>query len=136
MADKSIGQLNAAEKIYATDLFITEQGGSAKSVSGQVMINFLTSIADGHGGIQSIVPLSTSGLVKTFRITLADTTTFDFSVSDGKGIEDIKKTGTNGLVDTHTVYYSDGTTSTFTVTNGAKGDKGDDAYVWIRYASQ
>lgn len=30
----------------------------------------------------------------------------------------------------------DNTTSTFTVTNGAKGDKGDNAYVWIRYAAQ
>lgn len=136
MADKSIDQLNAAEKIYATDLFVLQQSGSAKKLTGQVLLNWLTSAADGHGGIQSIAKLSTSGLADTYRITLADTTTFDFVVTNGRSITGISKTGTSGLVDTYTISYNNGTTSKFTVTNGAKGDKGDNAYVWIKYASQ
>ena len=136
MADKSIDQLNAAEKIYATDLFVLQQSGSAKKLTGQVLLNWLTAAADGHGGIQSIDKTSTSGLVDTYRITLADTTTFDFVVNNGRGITGISKTGTSGLVDTYTISYNDGTTSKFTVTNGAKGDKGDNAYIWIKYSSQ
>lgn len=136
MADKSIDQLNAAEKIYATDLFVLQQSGSAKKLTGQVLLNWLTAAADGHGGIQSIEKLSTSGLVDTYRITLADTTIFDFVVNNGRGITGISKTSTSGLVDTYTISYNNGTTSKFTVTNGEKGDKGDNAYIWIKYASQ
>ena len=136
MADKSIDQLNEAEKIYATDLFVLQQSGSAKKLTGQVLLNWLTAAADGHGGIKSIEKLSTRGLVDTYRITLADTTVFDFVVNNGRGITGISKTGTSGLVDTYTISYNNGTTSKFTVTNGEKGDKGDNAYVWIKYASQ
>ena len=136
MADKSIDQLNAAEKIYATDLFVLQQSGSAKKLTGQVLLNWLTAAADGHGGISSLDKVGTSGLVDTYRITLADTTTFDFVVNNGRGITGISKTSTSGLTDTYTISYNNGTTSTFAVTNGAKGDKGDNAYVWIKYASQ
>lgn len=136
MADKSIDQLNAAEKIYATDLFVLQQSGSAKKLTGQILLNWLTAAADGHGGIQSIAKLSTSGLVDTYRITLADTTTFDFAVTNGRSITGISKTSTSGLVDTYTISYNNGTTSKFTVTNGEKGDKGNNAYIWIKYASQ
>ena len=136
MADKSIDQLNEAEKIYATDLFVLQQSGTAKKLTGQILLNWLTAAADGHGGIQSIAKLSTSGLVDTYRITLADTTIFDFVVNNGKGITGISKTSTSGLVDTYTISYNDGTSGTFTVKNGEKGDKGDNAYIWIKYASQ
>lgn len=57
-------------------------------------------------------------------------------MSNGKGIATIAKVSTSGLVDTYRITYNDSTNSTFTVTNGAKGDKGDNAYVWIRYAAQ
>lgn len=136
MADKSIDQLNAAEKIYATDLFVLQQSGTAKKLTGQVLLNWLTAAADGHGGIQNIERISTSGLADTYRITLADTTIFDFVVTNGRGITGITKTATSGLMDTYTISYNNGTTDTLTVTNGAKGDKGDNAYVWIKYASQ
>lgn len=79
---------------------------------------------------------STSGLTDTYRITMADTTVFDFPVKNGRGITGVSKISTSGLVDTYRITYNDSTTSTFTITNGAKGDKGDNAYVWIRYASQ
>ena len=136
MADKSIGELIAAQSVTPTDLFVLEQNGTAKKLTGQILENWLVSFADGHGGIQSIKKLSTSGLADTYRITLADTTTFDFVVTNGRSITGISKTGTNGLVDTYTISYNNGTTSKFTVTNGKKGDKGDNAYVWIKYASQ
>ena len=136
MADKSIDQLNAAEKVYATDLFVLQQSGTAKKLTGQVLENWLLAMAQGHGGIHSIDKVGTSGLVDTYRITLADTSYFDFPVTNGKSITGVKKSGTAGLVDTHTISYNDGSTSTFTVTNGAKGDKGDNAYTWIKYASQ
>jgi len=136
MADKAISELIAAEQITATDMFVLEQNGTAKKLTGQVLLNWLTAAADGHGGIQSIAKLSTSGLADTYRITLADTTTFDFVVTNGRSVNSIAKTAASGLVDTYTITYNDGTTSTFTVTNGAKGDKGDNAYIWIKYASQ
>lgn len=113
-----------------------EQDGAAKKLPGQILLNWLTAAADGHGGISSIVPQSQSGLTKTYRITLADETTFDFPVADGRGITGIDKVSTVGLVNTYRITYNDNTTSTFPVTNGAKGDKGDTPTVWIRYASQ
>lgn len=136
MADKAISELVSATQITATDMFVLEQNGTAKRLTGQVLLNWLTAAADGHGGIKSIEAIATVGLNKTFRITMADTTTFDFVVTDGRGISRIAKTSTSGLVDTYTITYNDGTTSTYTVTNGAKGDKGDNTYTWIKYASQ
>ena len=136
MADKAISELIAAEQIKAADLFVLEQDSAAKKLTGQILLNWLTAAADGHGGISSIVKQSTSGLTDTYRITMADTTTFDFTVKNGRGISTIAKVSVSGLVDTYRITYNDNTTSTFTITNGAKGDKGDNAYVWIRYASQ
>lgn len=136
MADKSIGELVAATGVTPTDLFLLEQSGTAKKLTGKILGSWLVSVADGHGGIKRIAKLSTSGLVDTYRITLADTTTFDFAVTNGKGITGISKTSTSGLADTYTISYNDGTSGTFTVKNGEKGDKGDKAYIWIKYASQ
>lgn len=136
MADKAISELIAAEQITATDMFVLEQNGTAKKLTGQVLLNWLTAAADGHGGIQNIAKTGSNGLEDTYRITLADTTVFDFVVTNGRGISSVVKTSTSGLVDTYTITYSDGTTSTFTVTNGAKGDQGENTYTWIKYASQ
>lgn len=136
MADKSVGELIAAQSVTPTDLFVLEQNGTAKKLTGQILENWLVSFADGHGGIQSIVKKSTSGLVDTYRITLSDTTTFDFMVTNGKSIESISKASTSGLIDTYRITFNDSTSSTFTVTNGEKGDKGDNAYIWVKYASQ
>lgn len=136
MADKAISELVSAEQITATDMFVLEQNGTAKKLTGQVLLNWLTAAADGHGGIQSWVPLKTVGLVTTYRITLADQTHIDIDVVDGRGVKSVKPTSTNGLVVTYTITYNDDTIDTFTVTNGEKGDKGDDIYPWVKYASQ
>ena len=79
-------------------------------------------------GIASIDLISTVGLVKTYRITYTDGTTYDYQVTDGtqgtpgNGIVSIAKTGTSGLIDIYTITFSDGTTTTFNVTNGQDGD--------------
>ena len=136
MANKPIDNLIEAESIDATDLFVLKKPAGSRKLQGQVLLNWLTAAADGHGGIKSMDLISTVGLVKTYRITLADNTTFDLPVSDGRGVDSVTKTGTEGLVDTYTIAYSDGTSGTFRITNGAKGDPGADANVWIKWASQ
>lgn len=171
MADKAISELVAATQVQPSDLFVLEQSGAAKKLTGQVLENWLVTLADGHGGIQSITKTGTSGLTDTYRITLADETYQDIQVTNGRGITGFAKTGTSGLVDTwrvsyndgtHTdisvtngrgitknelvstsglvntyrITYNDGTTQTYTVTDGAKGDKGDNTYTHIKYASQ
>ena len=140
MADKTIGDLNNAPGTVddSNTLFVVQQAGTAYKLDGHAFILALTSILDGHGGINSIVytaPVAPS-LDGTLTITLADTTQTSLTIKNGKGIVSISKTGTAGLVDTYTITYNDGTTGTFTVTNGAKGDTGDAWYVWIRYAGQ
>lgn len=136
MADKAITELVAAEDITATDLFVLQQNDTAKKLPGQVLLNWLTRAADGHGGIKSIEKLKTNVLADTYRITLADTTIFDFVVNNGRGINTIEKVSSSGLVDTYQIRYNDNSTGTFTVTNGEKGDKGDRADIWVKYASQ
>lgn len=89
--------------------------------------------ADGVG-IASISKTSTAGLVDTYTITLTNSNTYTFEVTNGAkgdtgdGIARIEKTGTEGLVDTYTITMTSGETATFTVTNGAKGDPGDDGF--------
>lgn len=89
--------------------------------------------ADGVG-IASIGKTSTAGLVDTYTITLTDSSTHTFTVTNGAkgdtgdGIARIEKTGTEGLVDTYTITMTSGATATYTVTNGAKGDPGDDGF--------
>lgn len=83
MPDSRIYDLTEATQIRASDLFVLEQESVAKKLSGQTLTNKLLELADGHGGIRSIALVSTNGLVKTYRITYTDTSTFDFQVSDG-----------------------------------------------------
>ena len=142
MADKSISELVAATAVGSADLFVLEQTGTAKKLTGQILENWLVSFADGHGGIQDIVytpPVSPS-LVGTLTITLADETEYTVDVTNGNGIASITWTtsGTSGDGQNHnaTITYTDGTTSTFTIKDGYKGDTGAQTYVWIRYASQ
>lgn len=136
MADKAISELVAAPSVTPDSLFVLQQDNTAKKLTAQVLENWLLSFADGHGGIQRYELLKTVGLVKTYRFTLADQTPIDIDVVDGRGIDSVKPTSTNGLVVTYTITYNDGKTDTITVTNGAKGDKGDRADIWVKYASQ
>lgn len=136
MANKAISELISAERVSLQDYFLLEQNGIAKNLQGRILKNWLLELAQGHGGITSIALQSTSGLNKTYRITLADDTYFDMTVSDGKGITSVAKTGTSGLVDTYTMKFNAGSDFVFTVKNGEKGDKGDADRLYFKFASQ
>lgn len=85
MADKSIVQLNEAEKVYSDNLFVLHQAGEAKKLSGNTLKNWLLEIAQSLGGISKIEKVSTSGLKDTYRIYYAkDGTTTDFTVTNGE----------------------------------------------------
>lgn len=91
MADKSINELARAETVELNDLFVLQQSGQAKSMTGQVLINNLAEALDGHGGIADIsysAPTGTS-LTGTLSITMADGATYTVEVHDGNGIKTI-----------------------------------------------
>lgn len=175
MGDRAISELTPAENVGPYDLFVLEQDKSAKKLTGQVLEKWLTSFADGHGGIQSWEKVSTKGLVDTYRFTMADgehmdisvtngrsvtsfvkeksarlvdtwrmffndNTHVDIPVTNGRGIVKIEDTGTTGTVVSgithkYKVTYNDGTTENYSIKDGIKGDKGDNSYTWIKFAS-
>lgn len=159
MADKSISELISATQITESDLFLLEQGGTAKKLLGQVFVNWLTHYADGHGGVQTIAKTGTSGLTDTYTITFADTSTSTFTVTNGKGISGITQywavsasnttvpsswqttrptmTTTNKYLWSYMRYaYNDDThTDTTKAVVGVYGDTGAQTYVWIKYAA-
>lgn len=144
MADKQISQLTEATAVGASDLFVLEQSGAAKKLTGSTLEQWLLAMANGHGGIASIAKTGTAGLVDTYTITYADNSTSTFIVTNGAD-------GTNGTNGTN---GADGTTFTPSVsaqgviswTNDGgktnptsvniKGASGDNAYVWIKWASE
>lgn len=79
-------------------------------------------------GIKSITLLSTSGLVKTYRITFTDDTTFDFSVSDGEDGNGISGASFDVETNALTITFDDGSTFTTPSLKGVQGDPGDDGY--------
>lgn len=142
MADKTISELVAATAVGSTDLFVLEQNATAKKLTGQVLENWLVSFADGHGGVQSFVKVSSSGtnpVVDTWRMTYADETYTDIPVTNGvKG--DTGATGATGATgpavssvtgpvnpgqpgatDTYTMYVGQTPIGTFEVYNGING---------------
>lgn len=104
MADRSISQLNglAAPELEALinntteGLFVLQFEGTARKFTGNDFATWLTSLAQGRGGISSIEKVDTVGLVDTYQInyvnSLVEPTTF--TVTNGKAIKDI------------TVYYA------------------------------
>lgn len=129
MADKPINKLPAATTVYDTDLFVLDQGGMAKKMTGEMFRKYFLKVAGGHGGVTSIAKVSSAGLVDTYRITYADGTTYDFQVHNGKSIVSVEKTDSLFLTDTYTITYNDGTTSEFYVQNGTNAE------IDIKYAA-
>lgn len=157
MADKSIAQLNEAEKVYSDNLFVLHQAGEAKKLSGNTLKNWLLEIAQSLGGISKIEKVSTSGLKDTYRIYYAkDGTTTDFTVTNGekgdKGDNSytwIRYTGTEPTESSHSfgtepddwmgIYAGKSATAptdykdyTWFKIKGEKGDTGDAATVKSR----
>lgn len=127
MADKTVGELPRASTVTTTDLFVMEQAGQAKSLTGQVLINDLAKALDGHGGIKSITLnddytltfiMSDDTEVQTTSVRGAPGAKGDKG-TDGRAITSIEKIDTTGLVDTYKISFSDNTSDNFTVTNGA-----------------
>lgn len=86
MADKQISELIAASAVNADDLFVLEQSGTAKKLTGQILENWLVSFANGHGGIQSIAKTGSAGtnpVVDVYTVLLSDTTAYTFTVTNG-----------------------------------------------------
>lgn len=118
MADRAISELIPANQVTPTDLFVLEQSGTAKKLTGATLERWLLDLADGHGGISSITKVETSGLVDTYRITLSDDTTFDFSVTNGKAISSVNQSSVNGLTRTYRISFNDGSHESFSVSDG------------------
>lgn len=85
MANKSISELTRADTIYANDLFVLEQSDTTKSLTGQMLINWLTAMADGHGGVSTITYTAApeGSLMASMVVTLADGTTSTIPVYNG-----------------------------------------------------
>ena len=147
MANKAISELVAADHVTPVDLFVMEQDGTAKKLTGQTLQEWFISLSEAHGGILSFEKYDTTGLKDTYRIVLADRTIFDFVVTNGadgkdgytpqKGVDyfdgytPVKGSdyfdGKDGMSATH---RWDGTTLTITSASGTssadlKGEKGD-----------
>lgn len=127
MADKTVGELPRASTVTTTDLFVLEQAGQAKSLTGQVLINDLATALDGHGGIKSITLnddytmtfiMSDDTEVQTTSVRGATGAKGDKG-TDGRAITSVAKISTSGLVDTYKISFSDNTSTNFTVTNGS-----------------
>ena len=141
MADKRIQDLTPATSVGTSDQFVLEQSGQAKSLTGQILIRDLAAALDGHGGISNVSyvsPVSPS-LDGTLTITLADGTSYNVSLTNGRGITGItwSSSGTpgDGLTHTGTIAYNDGTTSTVQIQDGYKGDQGIQTYVWFKWSA-
>lgn len=88
MADKSIFELNLQTTFASNDRLVVGNyaNSDAEAITGQTLVNLLATSLDGHGGIQSIAKTSSSGtdpVVDTYTITMADTTTTTFTVTNG-----------------------------------------------------
>ena len=66
MADKSIAQLNEAEKVYSDNLFVLHQAGETKKLSGNTLKNWLLEIANSLGGISRIEKVT--GIIDTISV--------------------------------------------------------------------
>lgn len=134
MANKTIGQLTEATSVQTTDLFLLEQTGTAKKLTGQTLINDLAAKLDGHGGIVSssyAAPVAPS-LVGTMTFTMADETVFTVPVENGTdGVTFTPTVSDEGVIS----WTNDGGRTNPTPVN-IKGEQGNPAYVWIRWASQ
>lgn len=121
-------------------MFVLEQSGAAKSLTGQVLVNDLAAYLDGHGGIANIVyaPPVAPSLNGTMTIIMADETEYTLTVTNGNGITGItwQESGTPGDGQTHTgtIAYTNGTTSTVVINDGLRGYTGAQTYVWFKWS--
>ena len=147
MADRAISQLAAVTAMGVPDLFVLEQSGEARSLTGQKLKATLMEWLDGHGGIRSIV----FNADDTMTITTADGTAWTSgSLRGSQGPQGLTPNiGANGnwyIGDTDTGVKAQGPqgtiprvgdngnwwvgeTDTGVHAQGDKGDQGDTPYI-------
>ena len=125
-AEESASDASAAAQAIQDMSVVAETlaEGSAAAVekavdaeTGAVTLTFGIPAGDTGNGISGIALLSTSGLNKTYRVSMTDGTHFDFVVADGKGISSIALNSDY----TMTVTYNDGTSWTSGSVRGETG---------------
>lgn len=108
MADKQISDLSGASEVTPASLFVIEQNGEAKKLTGLTLIAWMTAYADGHGGIQSITKTGSTGtdpVVDEYRINYSDGTYNTFTITNGlKG--DPGPEGPPLTIDSYSVDYA------------------------------
>ena len=129
MADRNINQLPEVTAMGVTDLFVLEQAGAAKKLTGQLLKATLTAWLDGHGGIQSW-----SYDADTGKITITATDGTSLTTGDLRGPK-----GTDGTSPTVSVSRTEVTEGrnftrvtftdadgdrTVTIFDGADGERG------------
>lgn len=113
MADRAVGELELAELINSNDLFLLEQNGNAKALTGLLLTQFI------DRNVLNVQIHTLEADQEAYGVFNKGTGILQLYVPRGSGIRAIEKTGTSDLVDTYTVTYERGASTTFTVTNGS-----------------
>ncbi len=132
----ALEELETAHAVTDEDLFLLKQNGAPKKMDGETLRLWLLQMADGHGGIYNIAKTSTSGLVDTYTITLADGTTSTFSVTNGVGITEIEHVRTEGQDNIYRIHLTGDGSFDYVVRDGDQGPKGDNAYIHVKWAQE
>ena len=98
MADRSIGQLPEVTAMGVTDLFVLEQAGAAKKLTGQLLKASLMMWLDGHGGVKSFAYDEDTGKVTIVTTDGTTLTTGDLRGKNGHMIHayDLGRQGSPG----------------------------------------
>lgn len=83
MADKNINQLPEVTAMGVTDLFVLEQAGAAKKLTGQLLKASLMTWLDGHGGVKSFAYDEDTGKVTIVTTDGTTMTTGDLRGKNG-----------------------------------------------------
>lgn len=83
MADRTISQLPAVTAMGVTDLFVLEQAGAAKKLTGQLLKTSLLAWLDGHGGVNSFAYDEDTGKVTIVTTDGTSLTTGDLRGKNG-----------------------------------------------------
>ena len=146
---KKISEFPAAESFNADDLLFSEQGGRARSLSGEVLQAFCRAAIDSlvsraetaADGSEAVLAAISALQVTASTLAAGDSATAAVELTEerflisfgipagatgnpGASIQSIERTagsGTSGETDTYTITLTDGSTTTFQVYNGKDG---------------
>lgn len=129
MGDKNINQLPEVTAMGVTDLFVLEQAGAAKKLTGQLLKASLMTWLDGHGGVKSFAYDEDTGKVTVTATDGTSLTTGDLrgakgdpGVSPTVSVTRIEVTG--GRSYTQVTFTDADGGHTATIFDGEAGEKG------------